>query len=311
MYVVALIKFALPVYLGIELGGAVRGIILAGGTGSRLAPITTGVSKQLMPVFDKPMVFYPLSTLLLAGIREILVICNSGDKTSFEKLLLDGSQWGISIQYAIQTEPRGLADAFIVGKEFIGESSVALVLGDNLFFGAGLGTHLQDLKSQVGANIFAYQVANPSDYGIVEFDGSGRAISLEEKPKNPRSKFAVPGLYFFDNQVVQVAENLEPSSRGELEITDVNSWYLERGQLNVNVMPRGTAWLDTGSFAALNDAGNYVRAIEERQGMKIGAPEEVAWRMGYISSAQLEELAQKTLKSGYGKYLLDLLEKSE
>jgi glucose-1-phosphate thymidylyltransferase len=285
-----------------------RGIILAGGSGSRLSPITNGVSKQLMPVFDKPMVYYPLSTLLLAGLREILIVCNPSDKPSFERLLGDGSQWGIVVEYAIQNEPRGLADAFIVGKEFIGDSSVALVLGDNLFFGAGMGTHLQDLKNNTGANIFAYQVSNPSDYGIIEFDGSGKAISLEEKPTNPRSKFAVPGLYFFDNQVVQVAENLKPSARGELEITDVNSWYLDRGQLNVHVLPRGTAWLDTGSFSALNDAGNYVRAIEERQGMKIGAPEEVAWRMGYITSTQLEALAQKTLKSGYGKYLLDLLE---
>jgi len=284
-----------------------RGIILAGGSGTRLHPITLGVSKQLLPVYDKPMVYYPLSTLMLAGIRDVLVITTPQDAAAFERLLGNGSQFGVSISYAVQAVPNGLAQAFVIGEDFIGSDRAALVLGDNIFYGPGLGATLMRFREVDGGAIFAYHVSNPQDYGVVEFDEYSRAVSLEEKPVHPRSSFAVPGLYFYDNDVVEIACDLSPSARGEYEITDVNRRYLEEGRLYVEVLPRGTAWLDTGTFDSLFDATAYVRTIEARQGMKIGCPEEVAWRRGFLSDDELRERAEPLLKSGYGEYLLSLL----
>ncbi|MBA2773641.1 MAG: glucose-1-phosphate thymidylyltransferase RfbA [Nocardioidaceae bacterium] len=285
-----------------------RGIILAGGTGSRLHPITLGVSKQLMPVYDKPMIYYPLSTLMLAGIRDILVITTPHEAAGFERLLGDGSRFGISLSYAQQSEPNGLAQAFVIGADFIGADRCALVLGDNIFYGQGLGLQLKRFVEVEGAAIFAYWVQDPQAYGVVTFDESGRALSLQEKPAHPESNYAVPGLYFYDNDVVEIARGLAPSARGEYEITDVNRVYLERLALHVHVLARGTAWLDTGTFESLNDAGNFIRTIEHRQGLKIGAPEEIAWRQGFLSDDELRERAESLLKSGYGTYLIDLLE---
>ena len=284
-----------------------RGIILAGGTGSRLHPITRGVSKQLAPVYDKPMVYYPLSTLMLAGIRDILVITTPEDSASFRRLLGDGSQFGLAITYVVQPVPDGLASAFTLGAEHIGSEPAALVLGDNIFHGPGLGTSLRRFAELDGGAIFAYRVSDPTAYGVVEF-ADGKAISIEEKPKRPRSNYVVPGLYFYDNDVVEIARALTPSERGEYEISDINQAYLEAGKLTVDVLARGTAWLDTGTFDSLLDAANYVRTVEQRQGLKIGVPEEVAWRMGYIDDEQLRLLADPLLRSGYGGYLLDLLE---
>jgi glucose-1-phosphate thymidylyltransferase len=284
-----------------------RGIILAGGTGTRLHPITLGASKQLIPVYDKPMIYYPLSTLILAAIRDVLIITTPEDASQFERLLGDGSQFGISITYARQPEPNGLAQAFVIGADFIGQDSSALILGDNVFYGQGLGLQLQQFNDVVGAAIFAYRVADPENYGVVEFDRAGRALSLEEKPASPRSRYAVPGLYFYDNDVVDIARDLVPSPRGEYEITDVNKTYLERGKLQVHVLQRGTAWLDTGTFDSLNDASNFIRTVEHRQGLKIGSPEEIAWRRGFLSDDELRQRAEAITKSGYGRYLLDLL----
>ncbi|KOS56047.1 MULTISPECIES: glucose-1-phosphate thymidylyltransferase RfbA [Rhodococcus] len=286
-----------------------RGIILAGGTGSRLHPITLGVSKQLVPVYDKPMIYYPLSTLMLAGIRDILIITTAEDAPQFHRLLGDGSRYGVNLTYRVQPEPNGLAQAFVLGAEHIGSGSVALVLGDNIFYGPRLGTQLTRFADLDGGAVFAYRVSDPSAYGVIEFDSDGRALSLEEKPATPKSNFAVPGLYFYDNDVVAVARDLRPSDRGEYEITDINRTYLEAGRLQVEVLPRGTAWLDTGTFDSLLDAGNYVRTIEQRQGLKIGAPEEVAWRRGFITDDELRALAAPLVKSGYGSYLLDLLDR--
>jgi glucose-1-phosphate thymidylyltransferase len=284
-----------------------KGIILAGGSGTRLWPITRGISKQLMPIYDKPMIYYPLSTLMMAGIREVLVITTAEYNQQFKNLLGDGSELGMVIDYAIQDEPRGLADAFLVGEHFIGDDSVALVLGDNIFHGTGLGSSLRNHTAIEGGLIFAAHVANPKQYGVVEFDDQMRAVSIEEKPENPKSNFAVPGLYFYDNSVVEVAKSITPSARGELEITAVNDHYLQAGSLRVQVLDRGIAWLDTGTFESMMQAGEYVRVIEERQGLKIGCIEEIAWRAGWIDDRQLRELATPLTKSGYGHYLEGLL----
>jgi glucose-1-phosphate thymidylyltransferase len=284
-----------------------RGIILAGGSGTRLWPITKGISKQLMPIYDKPMIYYPLSTLMMAGIREILIITTPEYNTQFQALLGDGSELGLRLEYAVQPSPDGLAQAFIIGEDFIGDDSVALVLGDNIFHGAGLGTALRSNTTVDGARIFAYHVSNPSDYGVVEFDDGFRAISIEEKPRLPKSSYAVPGLYFYDNSVVAIAKGIRPSARGELEITAVNEHYLAAGRLQVQVLDRGTAWLDTGTFESMMQASDYVRVIEERQGFKIGCIEEIAWRAGWIDDMRLAELAAPLAKSGYGDYLTSLL----
>ena len=284
-----------------------KGIILAGGSGTRLHPLTLAVSKQLMPVFDKPMIYYPLTTLIQAGIREILIISTPHDTPAFQKLLGDGSKYGCSFAYEIQEKPEGLAQAFTIGKNFIGNDKVALILGDNIFYGSGLADLLQSNNNPDGGMVFAYHVHDPERYGVVEFDGQNKAISIEEKPEKPKSNFAVPGLYFYDNDVVEIAENLQPSKRGEYEITDVNREYLRRGKLKVAILDRGTAWLDTGTFNSLMQAGTFVQVIEERQGLKIGCVEEASYNMGFINKDELWEIAQPLLKSGYGEYLLHLI----
>lgn len=284
-----------------------KGILLAGGTGSRLHPITLGISKQLTPVYDKPMIYYPISTLMLAGIQDILIITTPQDQEQFQRLLGDGSQFGVNFSYKVQPSPDGLAQAFILGEEHIGQEGVALVLGDNIFYGPGLGNQLRKYTDLEGAAVFGYRVADPTAYGVVEFDEHFKAISIEEKPEKPKSDYAIPGLYFYDNQVVEYAKSIKPSPRGELEITDLNRIYLEEGKLQVEILPRGTAWLDTGTFDSLADASNFIRTVQARQGMSIGSPEEIAWRMGWIDDARLEELAAPLLKSGYGQNLLNLL----
>jgi len=281
-----------------------KGIILAGGTGSRLWPITKGVSKQLLPVYDKPMIHYPLSTLMAAGLREILIITTPEDSESFSRLLGDGSPWGMTIEYAVQPRPEGLAQAFLIAEDFLAGDQAALILGDNLFYGPRLGRHLGELTNQTGAHVFAYEVANPKEYGVVEFDEDGVALSVEEKPTNPKSNYAIPGLYFYDQTVVDVAKSITPSARGELEITSVNDHYLQQGSLTVTVLERGTAWLDTGTFRSLQDAGEFVRVMEDRTGTKVGCVEEIAWRNGWITTDHLVALAEPLLKSGYGEYLL-------
>jgi glucose-1-phosphate thymidylyltransferase len=285
-----------------------RGIILAGGSGTRLHPITRGVSKQLVPVYDKPMIYYPLSTLMLAGIRDVLVITTPHDHEQFDRLLGDGSQFGVSLTYRTQPAPEGLAQAFVIGADFLGSEPAALVLGDNIFYGPGFGRRLTRFAAIDGAAVFAYWVANPSDYGVVEFDEDGKALSLQEKPVAPRSSYAVPGLYFYDNDVVAIARDLQPSARGEYEITDVNRTYLEQGRLQVEPLERGTAWLDTGTFDSLNDASNFIRTVESRQGLKIGCPEEIAWRQGWLSDDDLRRCGEVQAKSGYGTYLTSLLD---
>jgi glucose-1-phosphate thymidylyltransferase len=284
-----------------------RGIILAGGTGTRLHPITVGISKQLVPVYDKPMIYYPLSTLMLAGIRDILVITTPHDAPQFQRLLGDGSQFGISLSYALQPSPEGLAQAFTIGAEFIGADVSALVLGDNLFYGPGFGRQLGRFAAIDGATVFAYRVSNPSAYGVIEFDRAGNALSIEEKPTLPRSSYAIPGLYFYDNDVVAIARDLKPSARGEYEITDVNRAYLEQGRLRVEKLERGFAWLDTGTFDSLNNASNFIQTVEHRQGLKIGCPEEVAWRQGFLGDEELRQRGNEMARSGYGEYLLELL----
>jgi glucose-1-phosphate thymidylyltransferase len=286
---------------------SMKGIILAGGSGTRLYPLTKVVSKQLMPIYDKPMIYYPLSTLMSAGINEILIISTSKDTPKFNELLGDGKDYGCSFSYAVQEEPKGLAEAFIIGETFIGKDKVALILGDNIFYGSGLKQLLQTNNNPLGGIIFAYHVQNPKQYGVVEFDNNNKAVSIEEKPKQPKSNFAVPGIYFYDNSVVEIAKNITPSSRGELEITDINKVYLEKGNLNVQILDKGTAWLDTGTFNSLMQASQFVQVIEERQGLKIGCIEEIAFKEGFINKKQLLKLAEPLLKSGYGKYLQQLV----
>ena len=286
-----------------------KGIILAGGTGTRLYPITQGISKQIMPVYDKPMIYYPLATLMMAGISRILIITTPQDQDQFRRLLADGAQFGCHFEYAAQETPRGLADAFIVGADFIGDDAVAMILGDNIFYGYGLGAQLKEFTDPDGGAVFAYHVADPERYGVVEFDGERNAVSIEEKPAQPKSNYAVVGLYFYANDVVEIARSMAPSARGEIEITDINREYLRRGDLRVGVLDRGTAWLDTGTFNSLMQAAEFVRVIEERQGLRIGSPEEIAWREGFIDDAALRALAEPLVKSGYGSYLLSLLER--
>ena len=283
-----------------------KGIILAGGSGTRLYPITKGISKQLMPIYDKPMIYYPLSTLMMSGIREILIITTPHDQEQFQRLLGDGTELGISLQYAVQPKPEGLAQAFIIGEEFIGSDSVALVLGDNIFHGESFGESLKKCNNPEGGIVFAYQVSDPERYGVVEFDKDLHAISIEEKPEEPKSNHAVVGLYFYDNSVVEIAKNIQPSNRGELEITAVNEEYLNRGKLKVEIMDRGSAWLDTGTFESMNDAAEYIRVIEKRTGLKIGCPEEIAYKEGFIDKTQLQAIAEPLIKSGYGRYLTQL-----
>lgn len=284
-----------------------KGIILAGGSGTRLYPITKGISKQLMPIYDKPMVYYPLSTLMMAGIREILIITTLQDQDQFQRLLGDGSQLGCEFTYAVQPHPNGLAEAFIIGEEFIGDDKVALVLGDNIFYGHGFGDSLKECTNTDGGTVFAYPVSDPERYGVVEFDDDMKAVSIEEKPEDPKSNYAVVGLYFYDNDVVEIAKNIKPSARGELEITTVNEEYLNRGKLHVQTMDRGTAWLDTGTFGSMTDASQFVEVIEKRTGLKVGCIEEVAWQEGYIDDSQLVDLGEELKKSGYGSYLLGLI----
>ncbi len=284
-----------------------KGIILAGGAGTRLHPLTLAMSKQMMPIYDKPMIYYPLSVLMMAGIREVLIISTPTDLPNFERLLGDGSQIGCTFSYAVQEVPNGLAQAFVIGEEFIGKEKVALILGDNIFYGSGLQEIIQSNANPDGAVVFAYHVSDPQRYGVVEFDKNNKAISIEEKPKNPKSNFAVPGLYFYDNSVVEVAKNIKPSARGEYEITDVNKWYLQQEKLKVGILSRGTAWLDTGTFDSLMQAGQYVQVIEQRQGLKIGCIEEIAYRKGFINKEELKQIAQDLLKSGYGEYLMSII----